>query len=286
MNAMDITLLKSFLAVAELGSFSDAATHLNASQSTISGHIARLEDRLRVQLFLRTTRRCSLTTAGEALRPHAREIIAAVERMEDSFLPSEMGGSIRLGMPEDYHLFSRLTQAIHDFLASRPKVTIQIDAGLSENHRKGLRDGFLDMAILRTRAVEGEGDEILAKSQLLWLAAPTLDLDRVGALPLAHVSGPCLYYRAATAAIDAAGDQWRSLYSCSTLEGVRTAVKSGVAIGAILAEDCNDPSLIRTHPRLPPLPQFGVRIVVPQDDPPVLVRALAARLRHELGGPE
>lgn len=280
---MDTALLKSFLTVAELGSFSDAAKLLNASQSTISGHIAKLEDLLHAQLFLRTTRRCGLSTAGEALLPLAREIIAAIERMEDSFLPSHMGGAIRLGVPDDYHLFSLLTKSIHDFFTSRPKVTVQIDAGLSENHRKGLRDGFLDLAILRTRVAAGTDDTVLAKSQLLWIAAPTLDLDRVDPLPLAHVSGPCQYFKAATAAIEAAGGQWMSLFSCSTLEGVRTAVKSGMALGAIPAEDCNDPSMIRSHQRLPPLPQFGVEFVLAQADPPVLVRALAERLRRDLG---
>jgi DNA-binding transcriptional LysR family regulator len=280
---METTLLKSFLKVAELGSFSDAAAHLNASQSTISGHIAKLEERLHTQLFQRTTRRCRLTTAGEALRPHATEIIAAVERLQDSFLPSEMGGAIRLGVPDDYHIFSALTETIQGFLTTRPRVTVQIDSGLSENHRKGLRDGILDIAILRTQS-SGEDDlNLMAESQLVWIASPALDLDQTGPLPLAHVSGPCLYFKAATVAIETAGDQWRSLYSCGTLEGVRTAVKSGMAVGAIPREDCNDPSVIRAHPRLPPLPSFGVRILVAQDDPPVLVRVLTELLRKQLG---
>lgn len=282
---MDTTLLKSFLKVAELGSFSDAATHLNASQSTISGHIAKLEERLHSQLFQRTTRRCSLSTAGEALLPHARDIIAAVERLQDSFLPSEMGGAIRLGVPDDYHIFSVLTETIQKFLTARPRVTIQIDAGLSENHRKSLRDGVLDIAILRVQTGGADDLEAMADSQLVWIATPKLDLTQPGPLPLAHVSGPCLYFKAATTAIEASGDQWRSLYSCSTLEGVRTAVKSGMAIGAIPREDCNDPSLICSHPRLPSLPAFGVRISVAQDDPPVLVRVLANHLKTRFGSP-
>lgn len=281
---MDTSTLKSFLAVADMGSFTDAAAYLNLSQSTVSGHISKLEDRLQTQLFNRTTRRCELTMAGEALRPRAQEVVGAADRLIEAFVPSHLGGAIRLGIPEDYHLFPTIMGTIQEFLASRPKVSISIDASLSEHHRKGLRDGFLDLAVMR-QPVGPDTATALVRSQLVWIADPGLDLDNDGAIPLAHVSGPCQYFRAASVAIEVAGDHWRSAYSCSTLEGVRAGVRSGLGVGAVPIEDCADPALIRVHPRLPALPEFSLKIELSRADPPVIVRALADRLRQFIGQP-
>lgn len=278
---MDTTLLRSFLTVAELGSFTAAAERLNASQSTISGHVARLEEQLAARLFRRTTRKCSLSAAGEALRPLAEEAVRAAERIEDAFRPSAMGGMIRLGVPDDYHLFGRINQAIREFRLARPAVLVQIDAGLSANHVRALREGLLDLAVLRVRR-EGSDPDPQA-SALIWIGAPTLQLRRDEPVPLAHINGPCSYFRAATEALAQAGLNWRSAYSCSTLEGVRGAVRSGMAVSAILAEDCDEPGLRIAAPWLPPLPAFSLAVSLARPDPPVLIRALERRLQDSIG---
>src|SRR5215813_8396928 len=74
MLSMDRYLLRYFLAVAELGSFSRAAAKVNVTQPTLSVGIAKLEDQLGARLFERTTRRVSLTLAGSRFLAHARRI--------------------------------------------------------------------------------------------------------------------------------------------------------------------------------------------------------------------
>jgi DNA-binding transcriptional LysR family regulator len=71
---MDRYLLRYFLAVAELGSFSRAAAKVNVTQPTLSVGIAKLEDEVGARLFERTTRRVSLTPAGSRFLAHARRI--------------------------------------------------------------------------------------------------------------------------------------------------------------------------------------------------------------------
>ena len=84
---MDTVLLRSFYKVASVGSFSEAARLLNASQSTVSGHIAKLEDYLQTQLFRRTTRSCQLTTAGDVLLTHVTTLLQVIDRIEEEFCP-------------------------------------------------------------------------------------------------------------------------------------------------------------------------------------------------------
>lgn len=278
---MDTVLLRSFYKVASVGSFSEAARLLNASQSTVSGHIAKLEDYLQTQLFRRTTRSCQLTTAGDLLLTHVTTLLQVIDRIEEEFCPARMGGTIKLGLPDEYHLFSRLAPVIQTFMASRPKVTIKVTSGLSFEHSRALADGFLDAALLREPLKAGQTPD-LCPSQLIWIGLPGFDLDRTDILPLAHISGHCLYFREAFTSLDEAGVPWRSVYDCNTLEGIRTAVRSGLAIAAIPEEDCPDDSLKLHHPRLPKLPIVHGRFETAHSEPPVIVRQLLTTLRNTL----
>lgn len=78
--------LNSFVRVAEFGSFRRAAVALNLSTSSVSTHISALEDHLRTRLFLRSTRRVSLTLEGDRLYIFARGMLTSVQDMEASFV--------------------------------------------------------------------------------------------------------------------------------------------------------------------------------------------------------
>jgi DNA-binding transcriptional LysR family regulator len=72
---IDFLGLQAFLSIAERGSFSRAAAHLNLSQTALSHRIKKLEEDLGLQLIARTTRQVALTPAGLELLPTARKII-------------------------------------------------------------------------------------------------------------------------------------------------------------------------------------------------------------------
>jgi DNA-binding transcriptional LysR family regulator len=76
---LDPRLLRAFVAVAEELSFSRAAERMGLAQQALSAQVRQLESRLDAKVFKRTTRRVSLTPAGEALLPHARDALAAVD---------------------------------------------------------------------------------------------------------------------------------------------------------------------------------------------------------------
>ena len=76
---LDVRLLRAFVAVAEELNFSRAAERMDVAQQGLSAQVRQLEARLEAKVFKRTTRRVSLTPAGEALLPHARAALAAVD---------------------------------------------------------------------------------------------------------------------------------------------------------------------------------------------------------------
>jgi DNA-binding transcriptional LysR family regulator len=95
---MDRYLLRYFLAVAELGSFSKAAAKTNVTQPTLSVGIAKLEEQIGARLFERTTRRVSLTQAGSRFLGHARRITqeyeAALREVAETPQPKRMRAGV------------------------------------------------------------------------------------------------------------------------------------------------------------------------------------------------
>ncbi|MET8875797.1 LysR family transcriptional regulator [Nocardia sp. NPDC004604] len=84
---MDLDAVRTFVAVAEAGQFQAAADDLGITQQGASKRVASLERELGVQLFARTARGVRLTVDGQALLPHARELLRAAERATAAVTP-------------------------------------------------------------------------------------------------------------------------------------------------------------------------------------------------------
>ncbi|MBB5914422.1 DNA-binding transcriptional LysR family regulator [Nocardia transvalensis] len=84
---MDLDAVRTFVSVAETGQFQAAADDLRITQQGASRRVASLERELGVQLFARTARGARLTVDGQALLPHARELLRAAERVVAAVAP-------------------------------------------------------------------------------------------------------------------------------------------------------------------------------------------------------
>lgn len=140
-----IAYIPFFVAVTEAGSFTKAAGKLGVTKSAVSRRISDLEEELGVQLLQRSTRRLSLTEAGERYLVHARRALHEAEHAQDaaSELQRLPRGRLRLNAPMS---FGRLhvAPAIPDFLARYPD--IQIDMTM-EDRAVDLVEGGYDLAI-------------------------------------------------------------------------------------------------------------------------------------------
>src|SRR6201746_2071537 len=94
---LDPDLLKAFVAVADQRSFTRAAAVLNRTQSAVSMQIKRLEDRLGVELFSRTTVNVDLSSAGEGLLGYARRILKLNDEAVGRLREHKVAGVVRLG---------------------------------------------------------------------------------------------------------------------------------------------------------------------------------------------
>ncbi len=110
-----------FVSVADLGSFSAAAERLNLTSSAVSKSIGRLETRLGIRLFQRTTRRVSLTEAGDTFYRTCTTVLADLEEVEIALTSTqtEPQGKVRIDLPASYGRLHALP-LILDFVKAHP----------------------------------------------------------------------------------------------------------------------------------------------------------------------
>ena len=88
---MDLEAVRTFVAVADTGQFSEAAADLSITQQAVSKRVAGLEKDLGVRLFARTARGARLTVDGQAFLPRARDLLQAAERAYAAVRPGRRG---------------------------------------------------------------------------------------------------------------------------------------------------------------------------------------------------
>jgi DNA-binding transcriptional LysR family regulator len=144
MRVDEITTWEAFVGVAKQGNFSKAAKSLALTPSQLSKRIARLEDRLGVRLFQRSTRVVSLTNEGRALFPKVNSILEDLSGVESFFQEHQkLSGTVRVTCVT-FVAHRLLLPVLKDFMAMYPDIEIQLD--LSEKFVNLIESGF-DMAI-------------------------------------------------------------------------------------------------------------------------------------------
>jgi len=137
--------MRHFIRVVEAGSISKAADQLGVAKSGVSRRLAELESRLGVRLLNRTTRRSSLTGAGQAYYEGAVKLLSDVSELDAATAGAgaSLEGTLRLAVPLSFGL-SHLSPAIDEFLREHPELSINID--FSDRHIDLIGQG-VDLAI-------------------------------------------------------------------------------------------------------------------------------------------
>ena len=146
---MDIRVLRYFLAVAREESISGAAESLNLSQPTLSRQLMDLEEELGKSLFVRGSRRITLTEHGVLLRKRASEIVDLVEKTTNELTAAEemITGDIYIGAGETEAVHF-LTRAARQMQKQHPQVHFHISSGDTADVVEQLDNGLIDFGLL------------------------------------------------------------------------------------------------------------------------------------------
>jgi DNA-binding transcriptional LysR family regulator len=163
--------MRTFLRVAEVGSFSAVAQQLGVARSVVTRQVAALEAHLGAKILARSTRRLSLTSAGTAYLEKCRVILNLVEAAETDVAAERAvaRGKLRIGLPLIFGL-KRLAPLLLDFAELHPGVNLDMD--YTDRRVDLVEEGF-DLCIRVTRRL-GEGDVVrrLGEVRIRTVASP------------------------------------------------------------------------------------------------------------------
>lgn len=276
--AMDIELrlLRSFVAIHETGSVSRAADRLACTQAAMSMRLKLIEAEIGVPLFLRRPGGLQPTPRGAELYARALGVLSAYDEMLSVTRSRPPRDRLRLGMPDDYAA-GWLAGLIGDLGAGFDRLEIELVCDLSANLMAALERREIDLALVTTAAPPARTAGTV-DLPLHWLTAPGW----TGEVTLAAYPEGCVFRRAMTRTLDAAGQPWRVGVQSRGQAGIFASVRSGRAVTAVAAgTGPADLTESASAPGLPVLPPVPVHLVLAEDAAPWAQRAakvLAGRL--------
>jgi len=179
---MEFRILQYFLAVVREGSISAAAKSLHMTQPTLSTQIKNLEVELGKQLFIRGSKRVTLTEEGKLFQKRAEEIVALVMKTQSEISHDYIGGDLYIGGGESQSM-RFVIKCIHEFKQDYPTVQTHLYSGNTFDTLEKLDNGLLDFAVI--------------------INAPDMDKYESLKLPVANVMGLLMHKDSSLAQNDA-----------------------------------------------------------------------------------
>jgi DNA-binding transcriptional LysR family regulator len=249
---LDLDQLRTFVAIAETGSFTRAADAVFKTQSAVSMQMRRLEERIGKPIFARDGRASRLTEEGERLLGYARRIVRLSEETVAAFDDTELQGTVRLGTPDDY-ADRFLPEILARFARSNPRVEVSVTCEPSAVLMELARQGEVDLAIVTAC---GEGNpSVVREEPLLWVTSQAHGIEQEEIVPLALSKAPCAWRAAGLDALASVRRKYRILYTSGNSTAISAAVLAGLAV-TVLAESALRPGMrvlseAEGFPRLP-----------------------------------
>lgn len=278
---LDSDQLRTFVAIADSGSFTRAADVVHKTQSAVSMQMKRLEERLGRALFARDGRASRLNEDGERLLDYARRIVRLNSECVAAFVETDLVGRITLGLPDDY-ADRYLPEILASFSESNPRVEVTVICEPTPFLVDGIRDGDIDLAIITH--VDGLGtSEVIRVEQLLWVTSARHRVHEDDPVPLALGRHTCAWRSAATGALDDVGRRYRTAYVSWYSTAVSAAVMAGLAV-SVLPESAVKAGMriLGQRDGFPALPTCKIGLLRATTDTNGLIDAIADQIRRNL----
>lgn len=227
---LDLDLLRTFVAVADLNTFAAAAAAVCRTQSAVSQQMQRLEQLVGKELFARHGRNKLLTEHGIQLLGYARKILRFNDEACMSLMFSNLQGVLTLGASDES------ADTILPFLLNRissvyPKLALDVSVKRNAFMVEMLKENEVDLVVTTHRP--GQYDCLtLRTSPTHWYCAAEYVLQKGEPIPLVLLDDPSPFRDMSLTALNEASIPWRLAYVASTLPAVRAAVKAGLGVTA------------------------------------------------------
>ena len=278
---LDIDQLRTFIAIAETGSFTRAAEVVHKTQSAVSMQMKRLEERIERPIFARDGRASKLTEDGQRLLDYARRIVNLNVETLAAFSDAALSGRVRLGVPDDY-ADRYLPEIMARFSRVYPAVELTVICEPSVDLLERIDGNEIDLAIV-TNCETKRAAETFRRERLLWVTSNRHAVHSEACLPLALGRPSCSWRRSAIERLESVGRLYRVLYSSSNAGAVAAAVLAGLAV-SVLPESGLRPGMrvLSAGDGFPELPSCRIGLVRNAHESSALADALAEHIVSSL----
>lgn len=228
---LDPRLLSAFAAIADTGSFTQAAERLNMTQSTISQQLARLEESVGRVLIDRAARPVALTAAGDRLLAYARRLLALQQEAETALRDPAGTTPIRLGVPEDV-VNTAMAEMFGAFAKRHREIRLDVTTGLSRDLTKRYRAGEFDIIVVKEAAAEADCRASYPEP-MAWFESIDAPSDWPDPIPLVAFPPGGLYRDAMFERVERERRRWYVAFSGSSLHNVLVGVEAGLGVSLL-----------------------------------------------------
>jgi len=243
---MNVTQLRAFVSVVDLGSFSAAARQAGVSQPAVTMQIKALESDLGATLLERRYHRVELTEAGHALLPHARSVLEDLTNARDdiSALSNTVTGRLTIvasTTPGDFII----PRVLGSFLKEHSQVQVEIAVRDSADAVAAVEEGYADLGVC---GAESESNKVVFEEvgcdEIIVIACPSHELTSRVAVPYADLvvqdwvvrepgSGTGRMARHALAERRIDSEELRVMVELGSADAVVSAVEGGLGIAMV-----------------------------------------------------
>jgi DNA-binding transcriptional LysR family regulator len=278
MRNLDLSILRTFVAIADKESFAAAADHVSRTQSAVSQQMQRLEELLGYDLFKKKGRTKVLTENGVKVRDYARRI---VELNDELMSTAAAGGKftvLRVGACYDV-TETFLSLLLQKVAKAHPNILLEVHSERSPFLMDALAQGNLDLAIT-TRSDDSFISETLRVTPTVWICADGFAFDPSRPLPLVLPDEPSLFRSLAIEALEGAGKKWFIAYLGLNLGAVRAAVRAGLGVTArSLNQVAEDMRVLGSAEDMPPMPDVTFKLFMRPRDKGTMTEKVFETLR-------
>ena len=168
---MEIRQLEYFRAIVDAGTISGAARVLHMTQPPLSYQMKMLEEELQVSLFLRGTKKITLTDAGKTLYEQAGNLLMLADLTKQEVVKSGQAATLHIGITPS--TVSMMSEYLLYFAKKYPQIHFDVHEGSTFTLKDQLENGMIDLTTLRTPIVlNGCETKSLSREKLLVMAVP------------------------------------------------------------------------------------------------------------------
>lgn len=277
---LDVDQLKTFVAIADTGSFTRAAEMVHKTQSAVSMQMKRLEERLGKAIFSRDGRQSKLTDDGERLLEYARRIVKLSNEAVLALADADIAGHVRLGVPDDY-ADRFLPEILARFSRSNPRAEVSVLCEESLSLIDRIKGGTLDLAIITHTGMVADA-QVIRQEQLYWVTSARSSPHEESPIPLA-LGALCAWRTMACEKLDADRRAHRVLYTSANSTAISAAVLAGLAV-SVSAESSLRPGMrvLGAADGYPPLPPIKIALLCSKAGRTLVRDALADHIVQSL----